>query len=150
MPVRARRGAPNRRRRIRQARDVASRSKIRQDRRRPLDDDHGIPLEESEPMATTVISPLALQVPDAVHAYLRAAIVAVDTELGSGYAKTTPMCSAPSLERAARSMRPKCCASRATRGIDRSRRLPAGTCCRSRSVHGAVLILFKPSSAPHS
>jgi hypothetical protein len=41
-------------------------------------------------MATTVISPLALQVPDAVHAYLRAAIVAVDTELGSGYAKSHP------------------------------------------------------------
>ena len=41
-------------------------------------------------MATTFISPLALQAPDAVQAYLRAAIVAVDTELGSGYAKTHP------------------------------------------------------------
>jgi len=39
-------------------------------------------------VATTVISPLALQAPDAVHAHLRAAIIAVDTELGSGYAKT--------------------------------------------------------------
>jgi hypothetical protein len=41
-------------------------------------------------VATTVISPLALQAPDAVQAYLRAAIVAVDTELGSGYAKAHP------------------------------------------------------------
>ena len=39
---------------------------------------------------TTSMSPLALQVPDAVHAHLRAAIVAIDSELGSGYAKSHP------------------------------------------------------------
>jgi hypothetical protein len=42
------------------------------------------------PMATTTITPLALQAPDAVQAYLRAAVIAIDSELGSGYAKAHP------------------------------------------------------------
>jgi hypothetical protein len=41
-------------------------------------------------MSSTVITPLALQPPEAVHAYLRAAIIAIDDELGIGYAKANP------------------------------------------------------------
>ncbi|HEV7578706.1 MAG TPA: hypothetical protein VGO85_21945 [Caldimonas sp.] len=41
-------------------------------------------------MASTVITPLALQPPEAVQAYIRAGIVAIDAELGLGYAKANP------------------------------------------------------------